>query len=94
MLSPTLVFGLLSVVYFIVKYLNATDTPKIKGLPEVPGVPLFGNLLRLGSEHAKVTGGWAKKYGPVFQTRLGNRVGQDALHTLTQKPSFCFLVLR
>lgn len=48
--------------------------PKIKGLPEIPGVPIFGNLLQLGEHHAKVAGSWAKKYGPVFQVRLGNRV--------------------
>jgi hypothetical protein len=47
---------------------------KIKNLPEVPGVPIFGNLLQLGEHHAKVAGSWVKRYGPVFQVRLGNRV--------------------
>lgn len=47
--------------------------PKIKNLPEVPGVPIFGNLLQLGEHHAKVAAKWAKKFGPVFQVRLGNR---------------------
>lgn len=60
-------------VFFALKYFNATDTPKIKGIPEIPGVPIFGNLLQLGTSHATVTQKWAAKYGPVFQTRLGNR---------------------
>lgn len=74
-LSPTtLTFLFLSLGYFFIRFLNSTDQPKIKGLPEIPGVPLFGNLLQLGSDHARVTGAWAKKYNwPVFQTRLGNR---------------------
>lgn len=74
-LSPTtLSFLFLALGYFLIRYLNSTDQPKIKGLPEIPGVPLFGNLLQLGQDHARVTAAWAKKYGwPVFQTRLGNR---------------------
>lgn len=72
--STTLSFLVLSIIFVLVKLANRTDQPKIKGLPEVPGVPIFGNLLQLGSDHARVTGAWAKKYGwPVFQTRLGNR---------------------
>jgi hypothetical protein len=55
--------------------LNQTDVPKIKGLPEIPGVPLFGNLIQLGDRHAKVAAEWAKTYGPVFQVRMGNKVG-------------------
>ncbi|KAK5705584.1 hypothetical protein LTS12_028267, partial [Elasticomyces elasticus] len=57
----------------LLRYLNRTDVPKIKGLPEIPGVPIFGNLLQLGDKHATVTGKWAKQYGPVFQVRMGNR---------------------
>ncbi|KAK4993952.1 hypothetical protein LTR66_005825 [Elasticomyces elasticus] len=66
-------FVIISVVFFALRYLNHSDVPKIKNLPEIPGVPLFGNLLQLGSSHALVARDWAKKYGPVFQTRLGNR---------------------
>jgi phenylacetate 2-hydroxylase len=60
--------------YFLYKLLYGTDTPHIKGLPEVPGLPLLGSLYELGENHPKVAQGWAKKYGPVFQARLGNRV--------------------
>ncbi|TKX23904.1 phenylacetate 2-hydroxylase-like protein [Elsinoe australis] len=73
MASPVVFFGVLSVFYFVWRYLNNTDTPKIKNLPEIPGVPVFGNLLQLGDSHAKVAREWAKKWGPVFQTRLGNK---------------------
>ncbi|KAH6887456.1 cytochrome P450 [Thelonectria olida] len=60
-------------IYLIIKLLNATDIPKIKRLPEIPGVPIFGNLIQLGTDHARVAQKWAAKYGPVFQTRLGNQ---------------------
>lgn len=76
MTVQTLAIAVVTVVYFVIRYLNRTDVPKIKGLPEIPGVPLFGNLLQLGNKHAVVAGKWAKKYGPVFQVRMGNRVGR------------------
>lgn len=66
--------AVVAALYFLYKALNATDTPKIKGLPEIPGVPIFGNLIQLGTDHARVAQKWVAKYGPVFQTRLGNRV--------------------
>lgn len=62
------------ILYLGIRLLNSTDTPKIKNLPEIPGVPIFGNLIQLGTDHARVAQKWARKYGPVFQTRLGNRV--------------------
>ena len=70
----TISIAVAAVIFFIIRYLNRTDTPKVKNLPEIPGVPLFGNLLQFGDSHAKVAGRLAKKFGPVFQVRLGNRV--------------------
>lgn len=61
-------------IYLLIRYFNRTDTPKVKGIPEIPGYPIFGSLLEFGSSHAKVAGTLAEKYGPVFQVRLGNRV--------------------
>lgn len=75
MAVQTVVIAVIAAAYFFIRYLNRTDIPKIKGLPEIPGVPLFGNLLQLGEYHATVAAQWAKKYGPVFQVRMGNRVG-------------------
>lgn len=69
----TLAIAIVAAVYFLIRYLNRTDIPKIKGLPEIPGVPLFGNLLQLGNQHAVVAARWAKKFGPVFQVRMGNK---------------------
>jgi phenylacetate 2-hydroxylase len=69
-----LALAVLSAVYFCIRFFNRTDVPKIKGLPEIPGIPIFGNLLQLGQDHARVTGKWVKKYGPVFQVRMGNKV--------------------
>ncbi len=71
----TLSFALLAVLLIVIRYLNRTDIPKIKNLPEIPGIPIFGNLLQFGNSHPKVAAALAKKYGPVFQVRFGNRVG-------------------
>jgi phenylacetate 2-hydroxylase len=66
--------AVIALAYFLIRYLNRTDTPKIKNIPEIPGYPLFGSLLEFGASHAKVARRLAEKYGPVFQVRLGNRV--------------------
>jgi phenylacetate 2-hydroxylase len=66
--------ALIAIIFFVIRYFNRTDVLKIKNLPEIPGVPIFGNLLQFGSNHAKVAAAFAEKYGPVFQVRLGNRV--------------------
>lgn len=80
--------ALVAVLFFVVRSFNRTDVPRIKGLPEIPGVPVFGNLLQLGDSHAKRAREWVRKYGPVFQVRLGNRVGDlIALSLQTSKLS-------
>lgn len=71
-------------IFLVVKVLSRTDTPKIKGLPEVPGIPIFGNLLQFGSEHAKVAEQLSKRWGPVFQVRFGNKVGGFDAHRTTK----------
>lgn len=63
-----------AISFFAYRFLYGTDTPLIKGLPEIPGLPLFGSLIELGENHALVAQQWAKKYGPVFQVRMGTRV--------------------
>lgn len=70
------IIGAIAAVFVLLRFLNATDTPKIKNLPEIPGIPIFGNLIQLGTDHARVAQKWAKKYGPVFQTRLGTKVSE------------------
>jgi phenylacetate 2-hydroxylase len=62
------------VVLVVIKLLNTTDIPKIKGVVELPGVPVFGNVLQLGSSHANACRKLAARFGPIFQLRLGNRV--------------------
>jgi phenylacetate 2-hydroxylase len=74
MAHETIAITVISLLVLLYRYISQTDVPKIKGLPEVPGVPIFGNLIQLGNNHAKVAGEWAKKYGPVFQVRMGNKV--------------------
>lgn len=70
------VYLVLVVVLFtaFIKKSNQTDIPKIKNLPELPGVPFFGSLFLLGRYHARNCARLAKSYGDVFQARLGNRV--------------------
>ncbi|OQD84500.1 hypothetical protein PENSOL_c118G05206 [Penicillium solitum] len=61
------------VVLLVLFYLDTTDVPYIRGLASAPGVPIFGNLIQLGVEHPKRLAELAKKHGPVYQIRLGNR---------------------
>lgn len=70
----TAAFTLLAVGLFLIQWIHATDIPKIKNLPEPRGIPIFGNLIQLGDRHARRAAAWAKKLGPVFQVRMGNRV--------------------
>jgi phenylacetate 2-hydroxylase len=66
-ISTELILGLLTIgIYLVIRYLNSTDVPRVKGLPEVLGVPIFGNLFQLGSYHHVAAQKLAKKYGPVF----------------------------
>ena len=74
LLSPTVLpFFLVAVIFAAIQIMDRTDIPKIKNLPQIPGYPIFGNLTQLGENHAKVAHDWSKKYGPVFQVRMGNR---------------------
>ncbi|KAL6239582.1 phenylacetate 2-hydroxylase [Aspergillus navahoensis] len=73
MALQTIGIAAVALIYFLIRYFNRTDIPKIKGIPEVPGVPIFGNLIQLGDQHATVAQKWAKKFGPVFQVRMGNK---------------------
>lgn len=53
---------------------DGTDVPFIEHLPSVPGLPVVGNLSQLGTEQPRRLSELSKKYGPVFQIRLGNKV--------------------
>ena len=66
--------GAIALLVFIFRFLNSTDAPRIKNLPEIPGLPVFGSLLQFGQEHARVARALADKHGPVFQVRLGSKV--------------------
>jgi hypothetical protein len=74
MTIPIYVVGAAVLCILLYRVLYGTDSPHIKGLPEIPGLPLFGSLFELGDCHAKIAQAWAKKYGPVFQVRMGNKV--------------------
>jgi len=61
--------ALLLAAFVLSRLLFKTEQAKIEGIPEIPGWPIVGNLLQLGSDHAAVCMKWAEKYGPVFQVR-------------------------
>jgi phenylacetate 2-hydroxylase len=65
--------GFIIILYLLYKLLNSTDIPKIGGLPEAPGWPIFGSLFELGDNHSNALSQMAKKLGPVFQVRMGSR---------------------
>ena len=78
-MSYTTGVAVATLFFLILRYLNRTDIPTVKNIPVIPGVPVFGNLIQLGNEHAKVASQWAKRYGPVFQVRLGGKVGRTLI---------------
>jgi hypothetical protein len=90
MTSPIVATAALLGIYVLWKYLYHTDQPKIKGLPEIPGWPIFGSLIELGEYHARVAQKWAAKYGPVFQVRLGNKVRCESIVFLLEDPMLIF----
>jgi phenylacetate 2-hydroxylase len=65
--------GIVIIVYILVKLFDSTDVPKIYGLPEASGWPIFGSLFELGENHYAAFLKMANKLGPVFQIRMGNR---------------------
>ncbi|KAL2840047.1 cytochrome P450 [Aspergillus pseudoustus] len=66
-------FGIAAILITLLRLSNRTDIPKIRNLPELPGIPVFGSLFLLGKHHARNCARLAKTYGDVFQVRLGNR---------------------
>ncbi|KAK4940469.1 hypothetical protein LTR10_019453 [Elasticomyces elasticus] len=60
-------------VAVIIVFVDRTDVPHIKSLPSVPGLPMFGSLLQLGNSHPVAYQKLARRYGPVYQVRLGNK---------------------
>lgn len=56
---------------------DGTDIPYIKRLPSVPGLPIVGSLIQLGTEQPRRLAELSKKYGPVYQIRLGNKVSSE-----------------
>jgi hypothetical protein len=67
--------ALCGAIIFLIFWLDTTDIPYIEHLPSIPGLPIVGNLVQLGSEQPRRLAQLSKKYGPVFQIRLGNKVG-------------------
>ena len=61
--------AILVAAFVLTQLLFKTEQARVQGIPEIPGWPIVGNLLQLGSDHAAVCMKWAEKYGPVFQVR-------------------------
>lgn len=65
--------------------ISAWNFADLRPAIKVPGLPLLGSLVEFGNNHAKVAQNLAKKYGPVFQVRLGNRVSLPTHFTTVQE---------
>ncbi|CAF3351029.1 unnamed protein product [Rotaria sp. Silwood2] len=65
--------GVVIIIWLLFKIFNSTDVPKINGLPEASGWPIFGSLFELGDNHSLALLKLAKRLGPVFQIRMGNK---------------------
>jgi hypothetical protein len=63
--------AVLFAAFVLSQLLFKTEQARIEGIPEIPGWPIVGNLMQLGSDHAAVCMKWAEKYGPIFQVRYG-----------------------
>lgn len=63
-----------TLIVLLVWLFDSTDVPYIKSIPSIPGLPIVGNLIQLGTEQPRRFANLSKKYGPVFQVRLGNKV--------------------
>jgi len=61
------------IIWVLIKFFNSTDVPKIRGLPEASGWPIFGSLFELGENHSLALSKMGKRLGPVFQVRMGNK---------------------
>lgn len=74
--GPAVVVGGLS--WWLIKgYLNSNNhrrrSSNLPPLPEVPGLPLIGNLLQLGEKKPHLTfTKWAKIHGPIYSIRTGS----------------------
>lgn len=79
--ASTLLFQLVVVSFILlivaIIAFDRTDVPHIKILPAVPGLPIFGSLIQLGQSHPIAYQKLARKYGPVYQIRLGNKAKND-----------------
>ena len=63
------------VILILILWLSdSTDVQFIQHLPSIPGLPIVGNLAQLGDEQPRRLAELAKRYGPVYQIRLGNKV--------------------
>lgn len=71
-LYPILLLCLVVVVLYILvqKKKERRSKPRLT-LAGPKGYPYVGNLFQLGPDHALTYEQWAKKYGPVYQVRLG-----------------------
>ncbi|CAF4109566.1 unnamed protein product, partial [Adineta steineri] len=65
--------GIIIAIFLLIKLVDSTDIPKIHGLPEASGWPIFGSLFELGGNHSKALSKMAKQLGPVFQIRMGSK---------------------
>ncbi|KDP38413.1 hypothetical protein JCGZ_04338 [Jatropha curcas] len=72
--TPVAVGGLFFSMFFMKKLINDQKkrNSKLPSVPEVPGLPVIGNLLQLKEKKPhKTFARWAETYGPIYSIRTG-----------------------
>lgn len=62
-------------VYAVLDWVTdiACSQSRIPGVPQVSGWPIVGSLFSAGASQAVTFQKWARRYGPVYQVRLGTK---------------------
>ncbi|ODV63648.1 cytochrome P450, partial [Ascoidea rubescens DSM 1968] len=68
-----IIVSIVFLVYIVINYFFGVgpSTP-IQNLPQVPGLPIVGNLHQVLYNPTVTYSNWAKKYGDVYQIKLGS----------------------
>ncbi|XP_047951947.1 ent-kaurene oxidase-like [Salvia hispanica] len=67
--------GLSTLIFIITRYVHASKktTSGLPSPPEIPGLPVLGNLLQMKEKKPhKTFAKWADEYGPVYSIRTGS----------------------
>nr|XP_016440820.1 PREDICTED: ent-kaurene oxidase, chloroplastic-like [Nicotiana tabacum] len=99
--GPAVALGGIS-LWFLKEYVNDQKRKSsnfLPPLPEVPGLPVIGNLLQLTEKKPhKTFTNWAETYGPIYSIKTGantivvlntNELAKEVIEIATLKPLYC-----